>query len=278
MYVVGADQRCVPVHLDVTQAYGTTLSKAFERVPLPADAHPAAGRDAHLTLIQPSTDSMWEFWELHKQGDQWHAGWGGAIHDVSSNPGYYTTSSWPGAQSNWGASATSLPVVAGTMTIGELESGHIDHALAITIPNARKGVFAFPGAAHGWHPLGDRRAIPGGDEVPLGPQLDVSVAASSAGRRDDGGGSAALRDHRPRQDRCTQSASTRRIHPRWERIPTHVCSTASRPASCSRASRGPTSRSSSRPSNPIPPKMEDRDASLRVSSACAARLFARTAS
>ena len=70
VYVVGPDQRCVPVHLDVTQAYGKTLSKAFERVPLPADAHPAAGSDAHLTLIQPSTDSMWEFWKLRRDGDR----------------------------------------------------------------------------------------------------------------------------------------------------------------------------------------------------------------
>ncbi len=91
MYVVGPDQRCVPVHLDVTQAYGKTLSTAFERVPLPADAHPAAGSDAHLTLIQPSTDSMWEFWKLRREGDQWHAAWGGAMHDISSNPGYYTS-------------------------------------------------------------------------------------------------------------------------------------------------------------------------------------------
>ncbi len=144
VYVVGPNQRCVTVHLDVTQAYGKTLSTAFARVPLPADAHPAAGSDEHLTLIQPSTDSLWEFWEMHKQGDEWHAAWGGAMHDVSSNPGYYTASSWPGAQTNWGASATSLPVVAGTMTVGDLESGHINHALALTIPNARKDVFALP--------------------------------------------------------------------------------------------------------------------------------------
>ena len=109
VYVVGPSQRCVPVHLDVTQAYGKTLSSAFQRVPLPADAHPAAGSDAHLTLIQPSTDSMSEFWKLRRDGDAWHASWGGAIHDVSASPGYYTSNSWPGAKPYWGASATSLP-------------------------------------------------------------------------------------------------------------------------------------------------------------------------
>jgi hypothetical protein len=173
VYVVGPTQRCVTVHLGVTQAYGTTLSKAFARVPLPADAHPAAGSDEHLTLIQPSTDSLWEFWEMHKQGDEWHAAWGGAMHDVSLNPGYYTTSSWPGAQTNWGASATSLPVVAGTMTVGELESGHINHALALTIPNARKDVFALP-AERTDGTLSATDAIPEGTRFRLDPKLDIA--------------------------------------------------------------------------------------------------------
>jgi hypothetical protein len=174
VYVVGPQQRCVPVHLAVTQAYGKTLKQAFERVPLPGDARPAAGSDAHLTLIQPSTDSMWEFWKLHRDGDQWDASWGGAIHDVSSSPGYYTANSWPGARSYWGASATSLPVVAGTITIGELESGHIDHALAISIPNARQGVFAFP-AQRTDGTLGASQAIPEGTTFRLDPKLDLEA-------------------------------------------------------------------------------------------------------
>lgn len=143
-------------------------------MPLPADARPAAGPDAHLTVIQPSTNSMWEFWKLRKEGDQWQAGWGGAIHNLSSNPGYYTAGAWPGAQSDWGASATSLPVVAGTMTIGELESGHIDHALAIAIPNARKGVFAFP-AQRTDGTLEAAQSIPEGTTFRLDPNLDVQA-------------------------------------------------------------------------------------------------------
>jgi len=174
VYVVSADQKCVPVHLDVTEGYGKTLSTAFERVPMPADAKPAAGSDAHLTVIQPSTDSMWEFWKLRKEADGWHASWGGAIHNLSSNPGYYTSAAWPGAQPDWGATATSLPVVAGTMTVGELESGHIDHALAMAVPNARSGVFAFP-AQRTDGTLGTSQAIPEGTTFRLDPKLDVQA-------------------------------------------------------------------------------------------------------
>jgi hypothetical protein len=174
VYVVGPDQKCVPVHLDVTGAYGKTLSTAFERVPLPADAHPAAGPDAHLTLVQPSTDSMWEFWKLRKEHDQWQAAWGGAINHLSSSPGYYTSSAWPGARSDWGSTATSLPVVAGTMMIGELESGHIDHALAIAIPNASKAKFAFPAQRTDGTSVASQ-AIPEGTIFRLDPNLDVKA-------------------------------------------------------------------------------------------------------
>ncbi len=173
IYSVGPDQRCVTVHLDVTETYGHTLRNAFARVPLPADARPAAGSDAHLTLIQPSTNSMWEFWHLRRDGDQWSAAWGGAMHGISSNPGYYTSESWPGAQASWGSTATSLPVVAGTMTIGELQRGQINHALAIAIPNARQGVFAFP-AERTDGTLSTSAAIPEGTVFRLDPKLNLA--------------------------------------------------------------------------------------------------------
>jgi hypothetical protein len=173
VYVVGSHQRCVPVHLlDVAQPNGQTLSKAFARVPLPDNARPAAGSDGHLTVIQPSTDSMWEFWRLRRAGAGWQAAWGGAMHDISSNPGYYTANSWPGAGSDWGSTATSLPVVAGTMTPGELERGDINHALAIALPNTRKGVFAFP-AQRTDGTLTTPTAIPEGATFRLDPKLDV---------------------------------------------------------------------------------------------------------
>ena len=158
------------MHLDVTQAYGKTLSAAFARVPLPADAHPAAGSDGHLTLIQPSTDSMWEFWKLRRQGDAVARCLGRGHPRRFGQPGLLHPDSWPGARPYWGATATSLPVVAGTMTIGELERGRIDHALAISIPNARRGVFAFP-AQRTDGTLTTSVAIPEGSIFRLDPKL-----------------------------------------------------------------------------------------------------------
>jgi hypothetical protein len=172
LYTVGPHQRCVRVKLDVTAEYGRRLKRAFTRVPLPSSARPAAGTDAHLTLWQPSTDSLWEFWKLRRSPDGWHAAWGGAMQQVSRSAGYYETSSWPGATPNWGATATSLPAIAGTMTVDELKRGRIDHALAISVPDARAGVFAFP-ARRTDGTLSDPGAIPEGARFRLDPRVEV---------------------------------------------------------------------------------------------------------
>ena len=107
----------------------------------PPNAQPSAGSDSQITIYQPSTNRLWEYWHFNRQRDGWHARWGGAMDDVSNSPGYYTPSAWSGL-AIWGASATSLPLVAGTMTLAELRAGHIDDALAITIPRPRAGVVA----------------------------------------------------------------------------------------------------------------------------------------
>jgi len=129
VYTVPAGQPTVRVKLDGTSA---PLQQAFEQVPIPADAKPAAGGDAHMVVWQPATDTMWEFWLASQKADGWHARWGGRMAGVSTNPGYFTAPN-PG----WGATATSLPLLGGLMRISELESGHIDHALAFAIPHTK---------------------------------------------------------------------------------------------------------------------------------------------
>ena len=79
---------------------------------------------------------------------QWHASWGGRIQHVSLDPGYYRNIS-DGAggyseQAGWGATASSLPVVGGLITLADLAAGQINHAIAIMVPQAAKSVFTFP--------------------------------------------------------------------------------------------------------------------------------------
>ena len=121
------------------------LQQTFEAVPIPPNAVPASGPDAHMTVWQPSTDRLWEFFHARKLADGWHADFGGSMSSASRSPGYYNTDSWPGlSQSWWGATATQPAGVAGTMMINELKAGVIPHALAMNIPWAKPKTYSWP--------------------------------------------------------------------------------------------------------------------------------------
>ncbi len=172
IYVVPADQPTVRVHLDDGDAeWRRTLQRAFNAVPIPPNARASGGSDAYLTIWQRSTDKLWEFFQARKDADgHWHASWGGAMRHVSKSPGYFTRESWPGASFAWGATATSLPLIGGTIRLGELQRGRIRHALAISIPEPRAGVFSWPAqrADGAW---ASARAIPEGARFRLDPSL-----------------------------------------------------------------------------------------------------------
>jgi hypothetical protein len=177
IYTVPADQPDVHVTLDQGHGNGP-LQRALDEVPIPASAQAAAGTDANLAVYQPSTDTMWEFWKLSKQADGWHARWGGRMVHVSTNPGYYRNVVDPNGnvleQPDWGAPATSFPVVAGVMTIAELESGQIDHALALAITHTRAGVWAWP-AQRTDGDSSDPNTPPEGAHFRLDPNLNLAA-------------------------------------------------------------------------------------------------------
>jgi len=99
----------------------------------------------------------------------------GGVHSPTNpsclgNPGIYSPSAWPRLASNqgwdWGSTAISAPAIAGVMTIAELQSGQIDHALAVEAPEACAGWYAWPAQRSdgvstdpNCLPLGDRRVL-----------------------------------------------------------------------------------------------------------------------
>jgi hypothetical protein len=173
LYTVPANQPAVRVTLDAG-AWNVALQQALEAVPIPSNAQPAAGPDGHLTVWQPSTDRLWELFQARKLADGWHASYGGAMANVSRSPGYYDASSWPGlSQPSWGATATSLPVIAGTMMISELQAGVIPHALALNIPWAKPNVYSWPAQRTDGRST-DPNAIPEGARFRIDPNIDLS--------------------------------------------------------------------------------------------------------
>ncbi len=175
IYEAGPHQPVVQVLPDVPNP---PLRRAFEQVPLPADAHPAAGTDAHLALYQPSTDTMWEFWKLRQVDGTWHAGYGGRIVRVSQNPGYFQLVRGSDRrvveEPYWGATATGLPLVAGLITPEELRQGQINHALALGLPMIRAGVRAAPAQRSDGRFYGPD-SVPEGARFRLDPSLNLDA-------------------------------------------------------------------------------------------------------
>ena len=172
IYQVGAEQATVRVQLD-SPTPAPALQAAFAEVPLPADARASGGSDANLVVYQPSTDRLWEFWRFRRGPDGPEASWGGAIENVSQNPGVYGPEAWPGARPWWGSSASSLSIAGGLITLEDLEAGVIDHALALAIPGVLIGVHSLPARrADGTSesPL----ALPEGAHLRLDPGLDLT--------------------------------------------------------------------------------------------------------
>ena len=177
VYTVSADQPVVTVTLanaSVESWWGApALQSAWGAVPLPADAQPAAGTDKHLVVWQPSTDRLWEFLQMEHGEDGWHAFWGGAIQNVSTDSGGYGPEAWPGAKPRWGASASSLSIAGGLITMEDLEKGQINHALAMAIPDPRAGVYASPAQrtdGRSTSPL----SLPEGAHLRLDPNLNLA--------------------------------------------------------------------------------------------------------
>ncbi len=171
VYTVPADQPTVRVILD---ADVPALQSAWDAVPLPSDAQPAVGTDGDLVVWQPSTDRLWEFWRPVHEAGGWHASWGGAMQNVSSNPGAFGPEAWPGAMKWWGLSASSLSLVGGLISFEDLEKGEINHALEMALPNVRAGVYSSPAHRSDGKTV-DPLALPEGAHLRLNPNLNLAA-------------------------------------------------------------------------------------------------------
>jgi hypothetical protein len=166
------------VRVQLNHAPDPNLAAAWSAVPLPPSARPSPG-DNDLAVWQPSTDTMWEFFQLHSTAGGWEAEWGGAMRDVSSNFGVYGPGAWPGPawtgdESSWGVTAASFPIVGGAITYDDLKAGNIDHALALVYPNVRRRTFVWPAQRDdGWST--DPDSLPEGTRLRLDPSLNLAA-------------------------------------------------------------------------------------------------------
>ena len=187
VYTVPADQPTVRVKVDIpgqdnawnndmftNLADALELQSKFEAVPIPPNAHAGDDTDHGLLIWQPASDTAWEFWEARNLPRDplpwndptlgWHAMWGARVDHVSTSDGVN--------QAPFGASASGLALFGGLVRIGELQAGHIDHAIGIAITQPKRGEFVPPATRTDGRYDGPN-AIPEGTRFRLDPNLDV---------------------------------------------------------------------------------------------------------
>lgn len=145
--------------------------KQFVDVPIPKDAVVAPGTDKALSIWSPTTDQLWEFWVMEKQGDGWRACWGGRIDQVSQSDGRFPPPS--------GATATGIPMIGTMVGVQDAAAGRIDHAMGLTlIDPAPWNEIRYPaGRSDGDSAAPD--AIPEGSRLRLDPNVDVDALPMS---------------------------------------------------------------------------------------------------
>jgi hypothetical protein len=145
------------------------IVQQWSAVPIPGNAQPSSGTDGEMTVYQPSSDTIWEFWQTRNQGGTWQACWGGRLQNASKSNGI-----WP---SGYGTTATGLPFLGGQITAEELQRGEIRHAIGIALVDLEQaGVFSWPAnRSDGYNPNRAANRIAEGQRFRLDPAVNVDA-------------------------------------------------------------------------------------------------------
>jgi hypothetical protein len=138
----------------------------FTGVPIPVGAVGAAGTDRMMSVYAPASDQLWEFWVVNQSPEgAWSACWGGRIDHVSRSAGFFLH--------GFGATATGLSGTGGMVSLEDVRSGTIQHAISLVLPDPAAGRYSWPAQrSDGWVKSAD--AIPEGTRLRLDPSVDVS--------------------------------------------------------------------------------------------------------
>jgi hypothetical protein len=147
----------------------TALEAQWAAVPVPSHALAADGTDQEMTIYQPATDTLWEFWIARQAGGQWQACWGGKMDHVSTNDGTWTAP--------YGTTATGLPFLGGQITAEELARGEIRHAIGISLVETETyTMVSWPAKrSDGYNPNKAANRIVQGARFRLDPTIDVDA-------------------------------------------------------------------------------------------------------
>ena len=155
-------------------------SRSFTNVPIPDGSTQSPGGDGWITIHQPSTDTMWEFWKFYRDArGRWHATAGRRYDRVSESPGNKPNDTDGTDNPDSGTGGAGLALPGGLITLEDMarieRGGRLDHALVFAAPAVKARAFRFPatsnwdGTHHGPH------ALPYGIAFRLPPSHDVDA-------------------------------------------------------------------------------------------------------
>lgn len=172
VYVADRSTPTQPVRVSDCQGKGyidANLTAQWSAVPIPLAARASKGDDREMTVYQPSTGTLWEFWQAKSINGRWEACWGGRMKNVSSSSGL-----WPHP---YGTTATGLPFVGGQITAEELKRGEIRHVIGIALVDLETAtIFSWPASrSDGTNPNKASNRIPAGTRFRLNPSINVDA-------------------------------------------------------------------------------------------------------
>jgi len=123
VYLAESDTPVVTVvPWDCGSGIAPDLASQWLAVPVPFFASP--GSNAQMVVYQPSSATVWEFGHVRNISGQWQACTGGRTSTA-------TDGVFP---SPYGVSASGLALLAGQLSVQELQSGQINHVIGLTLP------------------------------------------------------------------------------------------------------------------------------------------------
>lgn len=162
------------VPYDCGSGIAAGLAAQWQSVPIPFYAVPG-GASAQMVIYQPSSGTVWEFGKMQNVSGQWQACTGGQI----------STSSAGVFPSPYGITSSGLAVLGGQLSIQELQSGQINHAVGLNLPQTNGVTWPasqYGGSSPGSPPMGQRfRIDPSVDVDGLG-LSPVAKAIARAGQ------------------------------------------------------------------------------------------------
>jgi hypothetical protein len=130
---------------------------------------PSSTGDRHVILFDPAHCMDYELFAAYPNGGGWKAG-SGAIFDLASNK--LRPAGWTSAD------AAGLPILPGLVTWADMKTGHIDHAIRVTVPSTQAS-YIWP-ARHQASSSSDSSLPPMGLRLRLKASVDISHLPSQA--------------------------------------------------------------------------------------------------